>query len=178
MRAAGASSSVYRLWAAPRFKGRGLLGGLSPAPRGDYVALPAQFSSRNQNTGTTPGQLITAYWEARAMPTPDSLGGRVRIPRLSGAKNRPSLCRAGFIGRRARSWICRLVSPRSSQRPAGPPFRRALPWPPSVECGAAGPASRASFYETTSHLRNASREAWSALRLLTKAQWDCDRYPQ
>ena len=54
--------------------------------------------------------------------------------------------RAGFIGRRARSWICLLVSPRSSQRPAGPPFRRALPWPPSVECGAAGPASWASFY--------------------------------
>ena len=54
--------------------------------------------------------------------------------------------RAGFIGRRAGSWICLLVSPRSSQRPAGFPFRRALPWPPSVECGAAGPASWASFY--------------------------------
>jgi hypothetical protein len=80
--------------------------------------------------------------------------------------------RAGFIGRRARSWICLLVSPRSSQRPAGPPFRRALPWPPSVECGAAGPASWPAFIETTSPICDALLEAWSALRLLTKAQWD------
>jgi hypothetical protein len=79
---------------------QGASGGAFPSTtRGDYVALPAQFSSRNQNTGTTPGQLITAYWEARAMPTPDSLGGRVRIPRLPGAKNRPSLWACAIEGR-------------------------------------------------------------------------------
>ena len=86
--------------------------------------------------------------------------------------------RAGFIGRRARSWICLLVSPRSSQRPAGPPFRRALPWSPSVECGAAGPASWASFYRNHIPIRHALSRARKGFLLLTQVRQDRDRRSQ